>query len=410
MVVERGRALHNTSFAALLILVGAAAFIWGIYELIIVDPVSNLIALFDITLGGTIIFATFVFVLPEAAVPEPVPLRTYLGATAVTSEKLSLDSLNEYLEVLDKIDTKWSGHIAKVTAQASEPDEPPSPPPSKEKSRSETLIESEVLAFYSAKATGIPRSANEDALTYVSRSQAGTVSKDPPEDMVVARVCSSDVLEAHRTLSPAEFERLTRVVGGHLTEIGERIGIIRSATESMDDYASRVWSSAKLMESVKLKIPKPVQRVIHRAPESSSSPEKIPPDGTQSTSYSSTPTSVPASPPLRPPTLSQVPGITRAMGDKGDNANKSLVWSLTLFQGFLKSYFSTEEIEEISRETLEAKLPPGSPVGSELLQHSRLVRNAIIAAKSRSNSPEELDRILSEMDRFVATLVETGFT
>lgn len=439
VVVEPGRAFQSQGFVVLLLVVGGAALAWGMYALAFASAIPTAVSMFNVALGSALVLTTMVFVLPELSAPQPIPLRTYLGKTAPISAVeepepegavepppeptapvepprpaptvavpggLSIHSLREYLDAMAHIEAMWERHVSLVLSAPPEPSKEAHSPPSGPSRNTPNLVEAEVLAFYSAASTGVPRLPNEDAMSYVARSQTGSLSRTPSSDLDLARMASGDILEAHRTLSRSEFETLTQRVKGKLSEIGERIGIVRGATEAMDDYASRLYQFSRRSD--------PHSRISHpepSLPKGSYPPIPFPPSiKPEVTVDTSGPT---RNPEARVAPLSPVPGLSFPSSSGEEDTRRSLVWSLALFQGFLKSYFTSDEIDAIAHQALtsEGSTPSANPKGDEgeLLVHARLLRNAILLAKRRSRTPEELAGIAAELDRFVATLVETGF-
>ncbi len=457
MAIEEGQALQSRGFVALLLLVGIAAVIWGLYEFFLADPVSETLSVFNIALGAVVVLATLIFVMPELSATEPIPLRTYLGnvpevedpapvekveepapvaappppvvvaplpVVAAKSETPApvpgLASLREYLDLMNQIDAKWEKHVGAVLAATPvsitrEPERAPVKPARP----GSPLLEAEVLAFHSAASTGVPRSPNEDAIAYVERSQKGIPSRTPPNDVIATRAASADILEAHRALSAQEFEALTARVKGKLGEIGERVGVVRGATEALNDYAARLYETARRLEiaSARPLVPSPswetksafFNRILLPEPRPPLAPPS--PESDQDEASEPAPVTAPASASPEKPTVryGPVPGMITTAAVSEDEPRRSLVWSLALFQGFLKSYFNSDEVAAISREALASAMDPSESSDNELALHARLVRNAILAARRKSRTPEELAGITAELDRFVATLVETGF-
>jgi hypothetical protein len=109
------------------------------------------------------------------------------------------------------------------------------------------------------------------------------------------------------------------------------------------------------------------------------------------------------------PKAVRVAGLSAKVSSEREDAEHSLTWTITLFRGFLKDYFSPREIEGIAAEAIgNQQANPGGKEG-ELLTYSRLLRNAIIANQKRVGRDAETSRILGEFDQFVLTLMETGF-
>jgi len=191
-----------------------------------------------------------------------------------------------------------------------------------------------------------------------------------------------DLVEALRTLSEEDMDELGQRVGGRVNKLGRIVGIPRGVGESIMDYVSR------LQTTLRARSKQPPKAVVEPVP--------TPP----------APAVEPAAKPANEDEASStLDAILHPLASAG-SLPSGLPWVLSLYRGFLKSYFSASDLDTISDEMISSssKLPavPGSE--EELLVYSRLLKNAIQTSQRTGKARVDIDKVLNDFDQFVETL------
>jgi hypothetical protein len=263
-------------------------------------------------------------------------------------------------------------------------------------------VEDEVMAFNAATNTGIKRHMNEDAATYTIRAK--TVSRAqaaPLTDATLVESVMDDLVEAHRILSAKDTEIFVQRVEGRVNKLGLVVGIPRDWGEPMMDYVSRLQTTLRTrgMRPPPPAIqPPPAEEQVPEAPKlSEPTAEEAPPAEAPATvkegeEEGGSTLDVILHPPI--PSAAALPS--------------GLPWVLSLYRGFLKSYFSPIELDNISDEMIasSSKLQEQPASENELIVYSRLLKNAIQSSQKSKNAKIDIEKVLGDFDQFVETLSE----
>jgi hypothetical protein len=250
-------------------------------------------------------------------------------------------------------------------------------------------VDDEMAAFNTATNTGIKRHMNEDAASYVIRAKAASRAQATPlTDATLVESVMDDLVEAHRALSEKDVQTLVLRVEGRVNKLGLVVGIPRDTREPMMDYVSRLQTTLRTRSLQ----PAPVQ--LTKAPVGEAPEEPSPEEGEQTAAAPEEEGGSTLDVILHPPMAGAA------------SLPSGLPWVLSLYRGFLKSYFSPTELDNISDEMISSssKLPaqPGSE--EELVVYSRLLKNAIQSSQKSKNAKIDIDKILTDFDQFVETL------